>query len=216
MAAARVKFCGLTRAEDVQQASALGATYVGVIFAGGPRLVTAAVAADLLGAAPLEAKRVGVFGSDSAEVIGEIAKAARLDVVQLHADPDAEVVAAVRRQFGGEVWAVLRCRDGQLPAGSDALFAEADGVVLDALVSTQLGGTGVALDWAQLRRPVDRLRGSTPVILAGGLRPENVVQALAELAPEVVDVSSGVELSPGVKDHRRMRAFVQAVRGASR
>jgi phosphoribosylanthranilate isomerase len=213
--AARVKFCGLTRAVDARCASDLGAAYAGVIFAGGPRQVTPAAALAALDAAEGEVRRVGVFAGAAPEAIAETAHEARLDVVQLHADPDERSIEAVRRLFGGEIWAVLRCRGRELPAGSAAVFAAADGVVLDALVDGRLGGTGVVLDWAELRAPLDRLRGSAAVVLAGGLRAENVARAVVELAPDVVDVSSGVELSPGIKDHGRMQAFVRAVRGAS-
>ncbi|HET7457919.1 MAG TPA: phosphoribosylanthranilate isomerase [Gemmatimonadaceae bacterium] len=213
-----MKFCGLTRPGDAVVAASLGARYVGVIFAGGPRLVDAERAAAILRDVPTEVRRVGVFARIAPEELADIAREARLDVVQLHSDPGPGDVDAVRRHFGGEVWAVARTADESLPPGLAALFAEADAVVLDAKVPGALGGTGVRLPWDRLARPVaaalhDGGAGSR-LVLAGGLTPENVATAVAALSPDVVDVSSGVEAGvPGVKDHGRMQAFASAVRG---
>jgi len=98
------------------------------------------------------------------------------------------------------------------------VFRAADAVVLDARVPGRLGGTGVALEWARLRDAVDRLREGRVLVLAGGLTPDNVAAAADVLAPDVVDVSSGVERAPGIKDHARMCAFAAAARprGAER
>lgn len=208
-----VKFCGLTRPEDVAIAVTLGAGYVGVIFAGGPRLLTPARAREVLEASGT-ARRVGVFGAVSAAEVGAVAREVGLDVVQLHGDPDAAAIAAVRRAFGGEVWAVLRCEGAEVPPEAASLFRVADAVVLDAKVPGQLGGTGVTVPWRALREGLAPMRdGGAPLVLAGGLRPENVAEAVATLSPAVVDVSSGVERAPGVKDHERMRAFRRAVGG---
>jgi phosphoribosylanthranilate isomerase len=216
-----VKFCGLTHAEDARRAVELGAGYLGVIFAGGPRLVTPEQAAEVFkdvgDAGP---KRVGVFGEQGAVRVGEMAAAAGLDVAQLHGDPDVAMVEAVRRRFPGNVWAVLRVEGTRLPvAKMTALLGAADAVVLDAKVLGRLGGTGVALEWNALRAAVDDARGAVRgagcVVLAGGLTPENVGQAVRDLAPDVVDVSSGVERAPGVKDHDRMRAFAEAARAGN-
>ena len=136
--------------------------------------------------------------------------AAGLDVVQLHADPTAEAVAELRRRYDGLVWAVLRTSGTLASDRAAELFAVADAVLLDAQVAGALGGTGHTLDWPALRAAVDRARGGGTLVLAGGLTPVNVAAAIAALAPDVVDVSSGVERSPGVKDHSRMRAFAQA------
>lgn len=213
----QLKFCGLTRPEDARRAAELGAAYVGCVFAGGPRLVTADRARDV--AAParaLGARAVGVMGAVGARAVANLAAAAGLDAVQLHADPDAAAVDDVRRHWGGAVWAVLRVRAdarAELPARAAELFGAADAVVLDAKVEGgALGGSGVALPWAALADALAPLRGRTPLVLAGGLRPENVADAVAALAPDLVDVSSGVELAPGVKDHARMAAFAAAAR----
>ena len=204
-----VKFCGLTRAADALEAARLGAAYVGVVFAGGPRRVSPEEAAAILAGVPAGVGRFGVVGRESPEEVAEHAAAAGLDGVQLHGDPDPAAVDAVRRCFGGSVWAVLRVED-RLPAGFGALAAAADAIVLDTRVAGRLGGSGVAFDWASIARELDRRRPRR-LVVAGGLTPENVAAAVERLAPDVVDVSSGVESVPGVKDHARMRAFVGAL-----
>jgi phosphoribosylanthranilate isomerase len=209
-----VKFCGLTRPEDAAAAAEYGARWLGVIFAGGPRRLEPARAREVLAAAPAGAGRVGVFGSAAPDEIARVMDAARLDVAQLHADPSAEDVRAVREAGVGLVWAVVRVAGSALPEHIGELFDAADAVVLDARAESGLGGTGRTLDWAGVRDAVARVRGAAPLVLAGGLTPERVGEGIALLAPRIVDVSSGVESAPGVKDHARMRAFVAAVAAA--
>jgi phosphoribosylanthranilate isomerase len=206
-----VKFCGLTRAGDAALAGDLGAAYAGVIFAGGPRQLDPAAAREVLDAAGPGVQRVGVFGAQPAAEVARLATAVGLDVVQLHADPTVELVAELRRSYAGVVWAVLRTSGTFESHVAVRLFAAADAVVLDALVAGALGGTGRRLDWSALREDVARARGGGTLVVAGGLTPDNVGTAVAALAPDVVDVSSGVEERPGVKDHSRMRAFADAV-----
>lgn len=211
-----IKFCGLTRSVDAQQAVALGAAYVGVIFAGGPRMLTTEAARDVLANVPEHVRRVGVFAGQTATEIARIAKDLELDVVQLHGASSADQVDAVRQVFDGEIWRVVRVDTNGLPADLLANGADADAILLDAYVrGSTLGGTGVALPWAELASDVGGLRGRMKIVLAGGLRAENVELAIATLGPDVVDVASGVEASPGVKDHERMRAFRDAVTHAS-
>jgi phosphoribosylanthranilate isomerase len=118
----------------------------------------------------------------------------------------------VRPFFSGEVWAVIRVSGSELPPDSLALFSVADAVVLDAKVSGRLGGTGTTFDWDPVARTLDRQRTRSRIVLAGGLNQDNVAHAIRVVAPDVVDVSSGVEAAPGIKDHARMRAFSDAVR----
>ena len=208
-----IKFCGLTRRGDAEVAATLGASFVGVIFAGGPRELTPSAARDVLAGAG-SARRVGVFGTVDAGAIARVARDLALDVVQLHGDPDAAFVRSVKAVFSGRVWAALRVSGAALPATARALFESADAVVLDAKVPGALGGTGVALAWESIAEELAAVRGATGVILAGGLTADNVGRAARAIAPTVVDVSSGVEVTPGVKDHERMRAFAAAVRAA--
>ena len=224
-----IKFCGLTRPEDAAHAATLGAAYVGVIFAGGPRTVSEERARRILDAASTVRagiRRVGVFAADTPARIARVAAAASLDVIQLHADPSVRTVSELRGAIAGAVWVVVRVAGERLPDGTGAMFAAADGVVLDARVDGRLGGTGVALPWHALAGHLRAVRGDIPgnghpssaspaaararLVLAGGLRPANVLAAITELAPEIVDVSSGVESAPGIKDHSLMRAFAEA------
>jgi len=212
--APEIKFCGMTRVEDVDAAVALGARYVGVIFAQGPRTLTLDRAREVLRNVPTTVARVGVFGSDrEPEAVAEVARAVPLDVIQLHGDPGEADVAAMREAFDGRVWAAMRVRGAIVLDRAAELFRAADAVVIDAFSPSALGGTGVALPWDALSEAVAVIRRPGRLVLAGGLRPETVATAVRALAPEVVDVSSGVESSPGVKDHEKLRAFRDAVAG---
>lgn len=207
---AEVKICGLTRAVDAEAADAAGAAYLGVVFAGGPRMRSAEDARGIL--AGRRARKVGVFASQSPEEIARIAAKAMLDVVQLHVDGTPDRVAAVRAATGLEVWAGVRTSDGALGADADALAAAADALLVDSLVPGQLGGTGVTIPWLALGEALDAMPVGVRVVLAGGLTADNVGEAIDYVAPSVVDVSSGVEAAPGIKDHALIRAFVAAVR----
>jgi phosphoribosylanthranilate isomerase len=210
---AKVKFCGMTRPQDAALAAEIGVSYVGVVFADGPRRVTPMQGRAILDAAGPGVKRVGVFGTNAPEEIARVSEEARLDVVQLHADPTIDDVRAARKKFGGEVWAAIRLAGTHISPESELLFTAADAIVLDARSERGLGGTGEALPWSDLAVDLARDRGSAAVVLAGGLNPDNVASAVRTLAPDVVDVSSGIEASPGVKDTRLMREFYAAATG---
>ncbi|MHB1312115.1 MAG: phosphoribosylanthranilate isomerase [Gemmatimonadaceae bacterium] len=212
---AEVKFCGLVRTTDANRAASLGASYLGVIFAGGPRLRTALEARALFdGAANAGAfRRVGVFGAQSAAAIASTAAEAALDVVQLHGESSQALVEALRPAFGGKIWRVLRVRGAVDAVALREAAAGVDALVVDAHVEGQLGGTGVTLDWAALASALDATGRPARLILAGGLTPANVGEAVRLVGPDVVDVSSGVESAPGIKDHERMRAFFSAAQG---
>ena len=203
----------MTRPQDAALAAEIGVSYVGVVFADGPRRVTPAQARVVLDAAGPAVKRVGVFGASAPDEIGRISEEARLDVVQLHADPTPGDVRAVRKKFNGEVWAAIRIAGAHIPPESEMLFTTADAIVLDARSERALGGSGRALPWDDLAVDLARDRGSAAVVLAGGLKPDNVASAVRTLAPDVVDVSSGVEISPGMKDPWLMREFYAAATG---
>jgi phosphoribosylanthranilate isomerase len=210
-----IKFCGLTRPADAVVAASLGASYVGAIFAGGPRAITPGRAAELIEAAGSAARRVGVFGAEHPAEVARAARVAALDVVQLHGDPTADQVARIRDECELTIWAVVRVTSGSAEERIAELDGLADAIVLDSFAPGRLGGTGTTFDWrraASWARPV-RAR----LVVAGGLTAHNVSEAIDCLAPDIVDVSSGVESAPGIKDHQRMRAFVEAVRqGADR
>ena len=207
-----IKICGLTRAVDAEFADAAGVEYLGVIFAGGPRERTPAQAREALSGR--RARKVGVFGSQSPAEIATVAETVGLHVVQLHDAADAEQVERVRAATGLEVWAVVRTTDGVLPDAVEELCEAADAIHIDALVPGRLGGTGVPLPWDRLGEALDALDYHPRIVLAGGLTADNVAEAIELVAPNVVDVSSGVESAPGVKDHARLRAFIAAARAA--
>lgn len=207
-----VKICGLTRPEDAELADASGAAYLGVIFAGGPRQRPPAHARTVLGGR--RARKVGVFSDQTPGQIAEIVAEVGLEVIQLHNVAAPERVQAVRAATGREVWAVLRSADGLLPDNAEAIADEADALVVDALVPGQLGGTGVVVPWVELGESLDAMERGHRIVLAGGLTPQNVAEAIDYVSPMIVDVASGVESSPGIKDHARVRAFIAAAHAA--
>ena len=212
--AAELKFCGMTRAADIVEAARLGAHYVGVIFAGGPRHQSVESAGQLLGKAPPALKRVGVVSTQTIDEIVNLVRILGLHVVQLHADPSPSRIREVGIATGVDTWAVMRLSGATLPATFPEVAAVANAIVLDAHVPGGLGGSGVRLPWSVLARSLEAERGQARLVLAGGLRPDNVGEAIAAIHPDVVDVSSGIESEPGIKDHERMRAFRDAVQGA--
>jgi phosphoribosylanthranilate isomerase len=208
-----IKFCGLTRAEDARAAAALNAAYLGVIFAGGPRTLTPEAARDVLRSRG-KSRTVGVFSTRDVSLIAHTVAVVGLDVIQLQSEPDATLVLAVKREVGRPVWAVARVRGGEVPPWTETLFAVADGVLLDTRGDNTDGRSGGTFDWTAAASRLAALRGGAPLILAGGLNEMNVAEAIGALSPDIVDVSSGVESSPAIKDHERMRRFASAARAA--
>jgi phosphoribosylanthranilate isomerase len=207
----------MTRAEDAQRAAQLGALYVGVIFAGGPRQLTTEKALDVLDDLVPDVVRVGVFAPPDETADAEILRTAErlgLGVLQIHTDIGARRLDSLRDRFAGEVWPVVRVAGGTLPTNARELVDGARTFLLDAAGSSGLGGTGLAFDWDAVADQLVELRAGRNFVLAGGLKPENVARAIEALQPDVVDVSSGVEQSPGIKDHQLMRAFSDAAHGA--
>lgn len=207
-----VKVCGLTRPRDARAAAELGARYVGVVLAGGPRSLDPMRARTVLDGAGRTVERAGVFGTNDPAHVAKTARAARLDIVQLHADPTADDVRAVRQACGARVWAVARVHGALSASDLRALWEAADALVLDSRVNGTLGGTGTPFDWQSAQTQVSGR--SVPLVVAGGLTAANVAQAIEMLRPEIVDVSSGVESSPGIKDRARIADFIDAVRRA--
>ncbi|MEO7997154.1 MAG: phosphoribosylanthranilate isomerase [Gemmatimonadaceae bacterium] len=210
-----IKICGLTRPSDAELAESLGVDYLGAIMAGGPRNLDVARAREVLGPRRHTVRRVAVFATQTRTEIADIARQLMLDVVQLHGDHSVEDIRWLKTNTDAEVWPVIRVEGTVLPEVTDVAAQAAGAVLLDAKVVGQLGGTGVALDWDGLRGDVHGLRARVPgvrLILAGGLKSTNVQHAREMLAPDIVDVSSGVESAPGIKDAAAMEAFVNAVR----
>lgn len=208
----RVKICGLTRPEDVALASALGADALGFIFAPSKRRLSLEQARALTATVPVWVSRVGVFGPDERDAAAAIAEACRLDTLQFHGEPDLAVLAAHRGRF--QVVQAIGVGD-EGDALGDRLAAVAphvDAILLDTARPGQLGGTGETFDWAALAT----LAPGVPLVVAGGLNPRNVGDLLGRHRPWGLDVASGVEASPGIKDPIQLKAFFEAVHGAIR
>ena len=205
-----MKICGLTRPQDAAAAAELGAYWLGVVFAGGPRLVTPALARDIVAAVPGQPV-FGVFGSQGADEILRLRDASGLTGAQLHGSHPPEL--AVRLKAEGMLLLEVAHLSGEadLEALDRLRWLEVP-VLVEPKVSGVLGGSGVELSLELAQRARLRLADAT-MVLAGGLRPENVAAAISRVHPDAVDVSSGVEQIPGVKDPERIARFLEAVGG---
>ena len=212
----KIKFCGLCRPEDAAHAASLGAEFAGVILSESPRRVEIAHAIEIFDAAP-QLKRVGVVTREPIARLLKNATVLQLDVIQLHAHLSHDEHTGLRDEFDGDIWSVIGVdRDsGKLSADWKMTADFADAILLDTSVSGRSGGTGASFQWDHAASLVQEISREIPVVLAGGLTPENVAAAISTLHPAVVDVSSGVEISPGLKSAGRMSAFALAVASAS-
>jgi phosphoribosylanthranilate isomerase len=202
----RIKICGITRVEDALAAARLGAHAIGLVFyAGSPRAVTLAQARIIIDALPPFVMTVGLFVNADAQTVRETVAAAPVQLLQFHGDETPDFC-------GG--FALPYLRAVRVRAGTDLLqyareFRAAKGLLLDAWVEGARGGTGTVFDWSLIPRDLP-----APVVLSGGLNPDNVEQAVRHVRPWAVDVSSGVESAKGIKDVRKMEAFMTGVRNA--
>jgi phosphoribosylanthranilate isomerase len=197
-----VKYCGITRVEDAVLAAELGAAAVGLIlWEGSPRAVTRDRARSIVLALPPFVASVAVMVSPSIDEVRRAVDETGARVIQLHGPLDLGA-------FFDSRWTVVRAASmaegGVRPDEVDARAT----LLLDAHDPARYGGTGVTIDWAAAAR----VAASRRMVLAGGLRPDNVGDAIRQVRPYAVDVASGVEASPGVKDQRKMRAFAARVR----
>lgn len=202
----RVKICGITRPEDGIEAARLGADAIGLVFyAPSPRAVTVAQAQAVCAALPPFVSVVGLFVDAPAAEVLEVLQAVPLDVLQFHGDEAAAYCAAFERPY----LKALRMRDGLDVAAEARCYADAQGLLLDTYQPGQAGGTGQSFDWKRVPRDLDK-----PIILAGGLTPDNVAEAIAVARPYAVDVSGGVEQAKGIKSAEKMAAFMRGVESA--
>jgi phosphoribosylanthranilate isomerase len=204
----RVKICGITRAEDGLLAARLGADAIGLVFhSKSPRAVTPERARAIVAALPPFVTRVGLFVNAAPERIEAVLRQVPLDVLQFHGDEPAEDC----RPYGRPYIKAIRMRLGLDLRRAALAYPDAAALLLDAYVVGIEGGTGLSFDWSRVPRDLPR-----PLILAGGLTPDNVTRALALTRPYAVDVSGGVERDKGVKDEDKMRRFIQSVWDAGR
>jgi phosphoribosylanthranilate isomerase len=200
----RVKICGITNVEDALQAVGAGADAIGFVFHDqSPRALSPEQAAAIVQALPPFVQAVGLFVNADVDFVNATANACRLDIVQLHGDEMPDFCGLVQRR----VIKAFRIKDvTSLDAMKNYRVA---GYLLDAWSPKAFGGTGTTFNWE-----IARIAGKFgPIILAGGLTPDNVRQAVQTVAPYGVDVSSGVETAPGRKDPEKVREFIRRARG---
>lgn len=201
----RVKVCGITRPEDAELAVELGAWAIGfILWDGSSRAADPAVAAGISAALRRRVVRVGVFVNASLEEIGHAAEALQLSHVQLHGDEGPAFCGEIARRTGAKVIKAIRIADAS--GFRDLERFHTDYHLLDTAAHGLRGGSGRTWDWGLAARR----RHKVPLILSGGLTPENVAAGIAAVEPFAVDVASGVEVSPGVKDPDKLAAFMAA------
>ncbi len=209
----RIKICGVTSVGDAQMVSDAGADAIGFNFYAESKChISPEVAREIAAGLPATVCRVGVFVNASSAEVLEISKYVGLDLIQLHGDEPPEFL----NQLAGErIVRAFRCRNGfqALHNYLDQCAVQPEAVLIDAFDTAQYGGTGQTLDWTQIlaEKP---LLGDIPLVLAGGLTPSNVVQAIRQARPSAVDTSSGVETRPGQKDMLLVTDFVELAKSA--
>lgn len=203
---ARVKICGITRLDDLHAACQAGVDALGFVFhAPSPRNLSIEQAGALVRAMPPFVQSVGLFVDADPTFIKTTLESVPLDLLQFHGDETPQFC----RQFGRPYIKAVRVRQGVNLVKYASDYAEARGLLLDAYVPGMPGGTGEKFDWQLIPQGLSSL-----IVLSGGLKPENVVEAVRQVNPWAVDVSSGVEQSRGIKDAAKMAAFIQGVRHA--
>ena len=208
MASPRIKFCGITSLSDARLAVEAGAWAVGtILWPGSERHCAPDEAARIAGELRRQAQIAGVFVNQPLDEVIGLAEGIGLSLVQLHGDEGPSYCAEVARRTGAKIIKAARVRGGEDVQAMEAFHT--DFHLLDTHRSGQWGGTGETFDWELVRLR----RSSVPLILSGGLTPENVADAIAATQPFAVDVASGTEASPGVKDPEKLAAFAEAVRG---
>ncbi|HEX9625812.1 MAG TPA: phosphoribosylanthranilate isomerase [Acidiferrobacterales bacterium] len=202
----RVKICGITRIEDAQAAAHAGADAIGLVFDDrSPRFVSGEMAAAIVASLPPFVNVVGLFVDAAAERIHAVLSRVPLDLLQFHGAEAPEACRAFGRPY---IKAVRMAPEVDVTAAARR-YGDAAGILLDSYSPKVAGGSGETFDWSRVPRDLGR-----PLILAGGLTPDNVARAIAVVRPYAVDVSSGVERAKGVKDRARIEAFVRAVAAA--
>ncbi len=197
----KVKICGLKREEDILYVNELKPDYVGFVFAQSKRQVDKYRAKELIKDLDKNIKKVGVFLNAPAKEVKEISEYCNLDIIQLHGDEDPIYC----KSFSKEVWKGFRIKDKD--SLKELVNYNTYGFLLDTFKKGAYGGTGEIFNWDI----VSDISKDKFVILAGGLNPENIQQAIKAVKPTVVDVSSGVEIT-GLKDYKKIRKFIENVR----
>jgi len=199
----KVKICGITELDDALKAHELGADLVGFIFfEKSPRKVDPAYARTIIKRLPADLLKVGLFLNQHSGTVKAIAEGCRLNVLQLHGDEKPDYCEGLRKEF--KIIKSFKVRDPSSVVGVNSYKDSVDYYLFDTYVKGMPGGTGRNFNW-------DILKGKAfkkPIFLAGGLTPKNVGDAVRKVAPYAVDVASGVEKSPGKKDHKLLKEFI--------
>lgn len=203
----RIKICGITRVADLINIANAGADAIGLVFyPPSPRNVSIQQAIELLAHLPPFVTVVGLFVNASAETVREVMARVNLDVLQFHGDESPDYCT----QFGKPYLKAIRVKAGVDLQQCATRYASAQGLLLDAYVEGIHGGTGASFDWVLIPKDLP-----LPVILSGGLDPQNVAAAIQQVHPYAVDVSSGVEVAKGMKDAAKVAGFMRAVKQAA-
>lgn len=206
MAATRIKICGITRPEDARAVAASGADAIGLVFySASPRAVTVDQAVAITAVVPPFVTVVALFVDEPVASIERILESVPIDLIQFHGEESPEFC----QQFGRPWLKALRVQPGIDIADACRKYHRARAVLLDSFKAGVPGGTGQAFDWELTPANLP-----LPVVLAGGLHPDNVGDAIRALHPAAVDVSGGVESAPGIKDAEKIHRFIAAVRAA--
>jgi phosphoribosylanthranilate isomerase len=210
-----IKICGNTSLADAQLAADAGADAVGFVFAPSPRRVTPEQVAVITPHLPTSLEKIGVFIDDDFATIAAAVELAGLTGVQVHSGGPSVLTAELRERFGLELRILQVIHFGEDAARQlDAARTDVsiNGVLVDSRTATAVGGTGIAFDWQAAKATIFSDKSALKLIAAGGLTPANVAEAISVLDPWGVDVVSGVELSPGRKDPKKVRQFITNAR----
>lgn len=204
----RIKICGITRPADAEAAAAAGADAIGLVFyPKSPRAVTIEQAREICDALPAFVTTVALFVDAEHFVVQDVLNEVPVGLLQFHGSEDAADCAA----FAIPYIKAIRMKDDVDLADMARQYRSARGLLVDAFSEAEAGGTGETFDWRRIEPEVHTAL-DTPIILAGGLSPDNVAEAVRQVRPYAVDVSSGVEQARGIKDAARINAFIEAVR----
>jgi phosphoribosylanthranilate isomerase len=199
----RVKICGITRQEDALEVVSAGADAIGLVFyAPSPRAVTLEMAQAIVQSVPAFVTVVALFVNPSTKEVRDVLNGVRIDLLQFHGDEENDFCSQFQRPY----IKAIRVRQTSDVVASSVRFPDAVGLLLDSYKPGVPGGTGETFDWSLI--PASQ---SKPIILAGGLTPENVALAIEQVQPFAVDVSGGVEASKGIKDHSKINEFISEV-----
>ena len=205
----QIKICGLTEIKDAVQCAYLGADAIGLVFyPKSPRFVSDDRARDICFALPKGIKRVGVFVDETFASIMQKVEKCGIDTVQLHGNESPEIATSLRKEKLIVIKALFHTKK---PAFEDAVNYKVSAFLAECGTGALPGGNALSWDWEKAKM----ISGKYPLILAGGLTPENVSQAVCLCLPDAVDVSSGVESAPGIKDIEKVKLFISMVSACS-